>query len=363
MNSKRTSDRTRVMVVDDAVVARLLVTEALHADPQLELAGTAANGRIALEKLDELAPDVVVLDVEMPELDGLETLKAIRARDRRLPVVMFSTLTSRGQTTTLDALTYGASDYVTKPATGSREESVRVLQEQLLPKLKALGARRRQSRSPLPARPALPTPRRTTTTNPVEVLAIGCSTGGPNALADLLPALPRDLGVPVVIVQHMPPNFTKMLADRLNKVSALPVVEAQDGDVLEPNKVYLAPGGLHMTVDKRGLSTTLVCQDGPLVRSCKPSVDVLFRSVAKAYRGNALAVVMTGMGSDGLDGANSLVDLGSRVLVQDEASSVVWGMAGHVAEAGLADAVLPLDRLASEIGTRVRLGRRETALR
>jgi two-component system chemotaxis response regulator CheB len=357
MQNKRTSDRIRVLVVDDSVVARLLVSEALHADPALELAGTAANGRIALEKLDELAPDVVVLDVEMPELDGLETLKAIRARHRRLPVVMFSTLTSRGQSTTLDALTYGASDYVTKPTTGSREDSVQVLQQELLPKLKALGARRAVTRT------AVPAPRGIGAVQPVEVLAIGCSTGGPNALADLLPALPADLGVPVVIVQHMPPNFTKMLADRLTRLSALPVVEARGGDVLEPNQVYLAPGGLHMTVVRQGLSVGVVCADGPLVRSCRPSVDVLFQSVASAYRGNVLGVVMTGMGADGLDGSRALVEAGGRVVVQDEASSVVYGMNRHVVDAGLADAVRPLDRLAAEITTRILTSRRQTALR
>lgn len=357
MHTMRTSDRIRVLVVDDSVVARLLVSEALHADAALELAGTAANGRIALEKLDELAPDVVVLDVEMPELDGLETLKAIRARHRRLPVVMFSTLTSRGQSTTLDALTYGASDYVTKPTTGNREDSVRVLQQELLPKLKALGARRDVARAVVPG------PRSTRAALPVDVLAIGCSTGGPNALADLLPALPGDLGVPVVIVQHMPPTFTKMLADRLTRLSSLPVVEAHGGEVLEPNKVYLAPGGLHMTVVRRGLSAEVVCADGPLVRSCRPSVDVLFQSVASAYRGNVLGVVMTGMGADGLDGSRALVEAGGRVVVQDEASSVVYGMNRHVVDAGLADAVQPLDRLAAEITARIRASRRITSLR
>lgn len=339
--------KIRVMVVDDAVVSRLLVTEALHADPDLELAGTAANGQIALDKLDELAPDVIVLDVEMPVLNGLETLKAIRARHRRLPVVMFSTLTSRGQQTTLDALTYGASDYVTKPTTGSREESVRVLREELLPKLKALVDRA------APASAVLPAPRRNGLTAPVELVVIGCSTGGPNALADILPALPSDLSVPVVIVQHMPPMFTRLLSERLDRTCDLAVAEAAGGEVLAPGQVWIAQGGQHLTVVKDGFTTRLALDDGPQVNSCKPAVDVLFRSAAKAHGRGVLGVVLTGMGQDGMEGSRAVREAGGSVVIQDEPTSVVWGMARHVAEQGLADAVLPLPRIAEAITERV----------
>lgn len=338
----------RVMVVDDSVVVRLLVAEALRGSPDLELAGVAANGRIALEKLDALAPDVVVLDVEMPELDGLQTLELLRKRDRQLPVVMFSTLTSRGASATVEALTLGASDYVQKPSEGSREQSLAVLREELLPKLVALGSRRRRP-------PAAPPPkaRPRSRTAPVQAIVIGVSTGGPVALAEMLPHLPSDLPVPVFVVQHMPPMFTRMLAERLDKRCPLAVAEAQGGEVVAPGQIWLAPGGSHLIVQRVGAEVTLATHDGPPVNSCRPAVDILFEAATQVYGAGLLAVVMTGMGQDGLRGCRAVQAAGGQVIVQDEETSVVWGMPRFVAESGIADAVLPLDQIAQEICRRV----------
>lgn len=345
------------MVVDDSVVVRLLVAEALRADADLQLAGVAQNGRIALEKLDEIAPDVVVLDVEMPEMDGLATLRALRARHRRLPVVMFSTLTSRGTSTTVEALTLGASDYVTKPSTGHREQSVQVLREDLLPKLKALAGRRSAGTTVVPAA------RRTRTPGvPVQAVVIGVSTGGPNALADMVPQLPVDLEVPVLLVQHMPPMFTGLLAQRLDARSALQVTEAAGGERPGPGQVWIAPGGKHLTVQRLDGVVTLGTNEDPPVNSCRPAVDVLFASAARAFGAGTLAVVMTGMGQDGLAGAKTVRDAGGQVIAQDQETSVVWGMPRFVAEQGIAEAVVPLDRIAAEITHRVRACRTPRAL-
>ncbi len=340
----------RVLVVDDSVVVRMLVAEVLRADPGFELAGVAANGRIALDCLDRVQPDVVVLDVEMPELDGLQTLAEIRRRNRTLPVVMFSTLTSRGATATIEALTLGASDYVQKPSTGSRDQSLAVLRTELLPRLHALVRRPR-------AVPPAPRPRGPVGTSRVDVVVIGVSTGGPNALADVLPCLPADLPVPVLVVQHMPVTFTRMLAERLDRLCPLAVAEAQGGEVVLPGTVWLAPGGQHLAVERRGVGRQLVTHDGDPVNSCRPAVDVLFEAAVGTYGAGVLAVVMTGMGQDGLRGCESVKAAGGQIVAQDEASSVVWGMPRFVAQAGLAEAVLPLDQLAAEITRRVRVAR------
>ena len=360
----------RVLVVDDSVVVRRLVTRALEADPEVEVVGVAANGRIALAKIAQLRPDVVTLDIEMPELDGLETLRELRREWPRLPVIMFSTLTERGATATLDALALGASDYVTKPSTvKDAEEAVAQVRAALVPRAKSLAARV-AARSETGAAAAGP---RTETAAPVlrlpapghrgvvEVLAIATSTGGPNALAEVLSALPERLPVPVVIVQHMPPVFTRFLAQRLDSASALSVKEAESGDRLEPGCAYIAPGGLHLAVTLQAGLPTLITHEGPPENSCRPAVDVLFRSVAEVFGSGTLACVLTGMGQDGLRGGEVIAAAGGRLVVQDEESSVVWGMPGFVARAGLADAVLPLYELASELGRRVLAGRRPVA--
>jgi two-component system, chemotaxis family, protein-glutamate methylesterase/glutaminase len=356
--------RIRVLVVDDSVVVRRLVTRVLEEDPEIEVVGVAANGRIALAKLAQLAPDVVTLDIEMPELDGLATLAELRPRWPRLPVIMFSTLTERGAEATLEALSLGASDYVTKP-TGlhNAAEALETVKAELLPRIKALHGARQLSRAPHAAlaapQPLAPVVRPPVRIGPVRIdlVTIGVSTGGPNALAELLPSLPGNFPVPVVIVQHMPPVFTRMLADRLDTRCAVRVVEAEGGEVLAPGTVYIAAGGRHLTLHRQGASVLTAANDDPPENSCRPAVDVLFRGVAELYGPNALAVVLTGMGQDGLRGAEVIRVAGGQVLAQDEESSVVWGMPGFVVKAGLADAVLPLDRLAGEIGNRVAAGR------
>ena len=351
-------------MVDDSVVVRRMVGDALSADPQLEVAGAAANGKIALAKIPQVNPDIVILDVEMPELDGIGTLVEIRKSLPALPVIMYSTLTQRGAEATLEALSKGATDYVTKPSNvGSAAQGLECIRTQLIPKIKAICSRTLgfAITSPLiasapskPFTPAWALPRRE---ERIDIVAIGVSTGGPNALASLIPTLPRDLPVPVVIVQHMPPVFTRLLAERLAAKSEIGVEEGHAGAVLGPGRAWIAPGDYHMVVASDRHQVILRTHQGPPENSCRPAVDVLFRSVADVYKPHALAVVMTGMGQDGLRGCEHIRESGGQILAQDQASSVVWGMPGFVANAGLADRVLPLDQLGVEIIRRVRSGR------
>jgi two-component system chemotaxis response regulator CheB len=346
----------RVMVVDDSVVVRKIVTDVLSADPDIEVVGTAVNGRIAVAKLEQLKPELVTMDIEMPEMNGIEAVRAIRAGQggtahSRVPIVMFSTLTERGASATLDALSAGANEYVTKPANvGSVSQSMESVREQLIPKIKALTGRPATvgpaAAPPPPPRPAAP---RTGPGKKPEVLVIGSSTGGPEALAQVLSKLPANLPVPVLIVQHMPPVFTRQFAQRLDRLSPLRVVEAADGSPLVPGTVHLAPGDHHLVVRKtaRGLHTAL--NQGPPENFCRPAVDPLFRSAVSAYDGAVLAVVLTGMGSDGRNGAAEIRSAGGTVVVQDQATSVVWGMPGAISQAGLADEILPLDRIPDAI--------------
>jgi len=338
--------KIRVLVVDDSVVMRRVLSEVIAADAELEVAGYAANGQIALGLLEQVSPDVVTLDIEMPVMDGLATLKAMRARRSNVPVIMFSTLTERGAEATIDSLALGASDYVAKPTElGSYFAARERIREALVPKIKALCHKSRSSVVPA-AKPSLA---RHKLLGRIDVVAIGCSTGGPNALAQVLPALPREFAVPILIVQHMPPAFTRFLAQRLSSLCALPVEEAVGGDILTAGKIWVAPGGFHLSVKRDGATQKLEVTQAPPENSCRPSVDVLFRSVAQVFANRVLAVVLTGMGQDGLRGCELLADTGAHILVQDEATSVVWGMPGFVAKAGLADAILAL----SDIGPRI----------
>jgi len=354
--------KIRILVVDDSVVIRRMVTDALSADPALEVAGSAANGRIALSKIPQVNPDLITLDIEMPEMDGLETLRELRKTYHKLPVIMFSTLTERGASATLDALALGANDYVTKPSNvGSATAALERIREQLIPKIKA----HCPLASPSSVQPATALPRPTSTPRalpkleirapgaPVEIIAIGVSTGGPNALAEVIPQLPASLPVPVVIVQHMPPVFTKLLAERLSSKSQIRVEEGQPGENLVPGRAWVAPGDFHMAVERGKAGVHLITHRQPPENSCRPAVDVLFRSVAEVYGPRSLGVVMTGMGQDGLRGSERIREAGGRILAQDEATSVVWGMPGFVAQAGLAEKVLPLNQIASEIVLRV----------
>jgi two-component system chemotaxis response regulator CheB len=353
--------KIRVLIVDDAVVMRRLISEVIAGDPGLEVAGVAANGSIALQKISQVNPDVITLDVEMPEMDGVATVREIRKQYPRLPVIMFSTLTQRGAETTLDALTAGATDYVTKPANvGSISESISRLERELIPRIKAHCRHVIPFETPLVVRrlerPATPVtvPPRPPGPQQVGLLCVGSSTGGPNALADLFSGLAKPLPVPVLIVQHMPPVFTRILAERLGKVSGLPCHEAEAGQLIESGHVYLAPGGRHLELAREANKLVARLHDGPPENSCRPAVDVLFRSAATLMGPSVLAVVLTGMGQDGLRGSEVIRERGGRILAQDEASSVVWGMPGHVANAGLAEAVLPLTELSGEISRRLR---------
>jgi two-component system chemotaxis response regulator CheB len=352
----------RVLVVDDSVVIRRVLCDALASDPAIEVAGTASDGRIALAKIVQLKPDLITLDVEMPNMSGLETIAEIRKLNPKVPVIMFSTLTERGATTTLDALALGASDYVAKPSnTGSLDVTMARIKQDLLPKIKALCGRR-QIFASTPAAPLLSKNKAATAAAPrpaarIEILAIGTSTGGPNALAELLPAIPSDFPVPIVIVQHMPPLFTRMLAERLNKQTTIRVHEGQRGMKLEPGHAWIAPGDHHMTVERHGAAVQLATNQGPPENSCRPAVDVLFRSVAAAFGANTLAVVLTGMGFDGVLGSQVVRERGGRVYVQDEASSVVWGMPGQTAAAGFSDNIFPLNAMAAEIERHTRASR------
>jgi two-component system chemotaxis response regulator CheB len=348
----------RILVVDDSVVIRKVLSDALSADHALKVVGVAGDGRIALAKIPLLTPDLVTLDIEMPVMDGLETLAALRKLYPKLPVIMFSTLTERGARATLDALSLGASDYATKPSnTGGPAEAIERIRAELIPKIKALCGVTPSKPLSLPAaRPLLKVRARINAR--IEIVAIGTSTGGPNALAEVLPRIPNDFPVPIVVVQHMPPIFTRLLAERLASRSAIPVEEGVAGVVLSPGRAWIAPGNFHMTVVRAGVQGRLNLNQAPSENSCRPAVDVLFRSAARAYGANVLGVVMTGMGADGVRGAQDIREAGGEVIIQDEASAVVWGMPGLVYAAGLADAVCPLDRLAQEITRRVLQSRR-----
>ncbi len=351
----------RVLVVDDSVVFRRLVSEELARDPELEVAGTAPNGKIALAKLSQVNPDLVILDIAMPEMDGLQTLKELRKTYPRLPVIMFSALTERGASETLDALALGASDYFTKPTdVGGLDASLRVLREELIPEIKALCGASRPTPAPrvAPAAPIAPG-RPSAGTGQIRVLAIGSSTGGPNALAEIFQNLPADFPVPIVVVQHMPPMFTRLLAERLSAQSPIQVHEATSGATLAPGHAWIAPGDYHMIVVRDGLYERLLIHQDPPENSCRPSVDVLLRSVAQCYGPDSLTAILTGMGSDGLRGCQAIHEAGGKILAQDEATSVVWGMPGYVAEAHLADRVLPISAIAGEIVNRVRFQRRQ----
>jgi two-component system chemotaxis response regulator CheB len=348
----------RVLIVDDSSVIRKVVTEALASDAQIEVVGTAINGRAAIQQVDRLKPDAVTMDVEMPEMDGIEAVRQIRRTQPRLPIVMFSTLTERGASATLDALAAGASDYVTKPSnTRSFEQSKASIREQLIPKLKALAGTRRMAGPSRPIPPPKKSGRRPSRrATGFSALAIGCSTGGPDALAQVLPRLPGDLAVPVFVVQHMPPLFTRLLAQRLDTHCRLRVSEAQDGDIVQQGRVFIAPGGKHMVLRRQGTSVQVRLTEDPPENFCRPAVDVLFRSVSSLYGDRLLGVVLTGMGRDGELGATAIRSAGGEVVVQDEATSVVWGMPGAVAMAGQADKIYPLPRIGQEIAAMLTRG-------
>lgn len=347
------SSPIRILIADDSAVVRRLLTEVLSAETDMEVIGAAKNGQLAVVQCADLKPDVVLLDVEMPVMDGLTALRQLRQSDRWLPVIMFSSLTVSGAKATLEALSCGASDYVPKPSgTGHILRAVQYVKDELVPRVRHWGQRiRTVKESPIRIRKDSPivTVPSSAKRPPTAVVAIGSSTGGPNALADILSQLPPGLGVPILVAQHMPAVFTQMLAQRLDRRCHLSVREATDGCVVSPGNILIAPGDQHMEVVSNAGAAKISLNHNPPENSCRPSVDVLFRSVAKTYGERALAIVLTGMGKDGLEGCRILQQVGAHVVVQDEDSSVVWGMPRAVAEAGLANRVRPLGDIATEI--------------
>jgi len=346
--------RTRILIVDDSAVMRTLLRSVINSDPGLEMVGSAVNGESALDMMESLRPDLVLLDVEMPVMDGVQTLRELRARNIRIPVIMCSSLTQRGAAVTIEALSAGASDYVAKPCGQSNlTGATQALSQDLLPKIHALAGKRQ----PQPTRQAVTTPAalapiQLCSSMPPAVVAIGVSTGGPAALDVVLPQLPASFPLPVLIVQHMPEVFTQMLAERLGRTCPLRILEAFEGSPVSAGTVYIARGNWHMEVRAAGIPghphTLHLTQAAP-ENHCRPAVDVMFRTATAVFGGGVLGVVLTGMGSDGLAGARLIHARGGTVLVQDEVTSAVWGMPGAVARAGLAQRVLPLHSVAAEI--------------
>jgi two-component system chemotaxis response regulator CheB len=377
--SPATARRIRVMIVDDAIVVRGLFSRWLAAEPDLELVASLRTGREAVAQLERSDPDVVVLDVDMPELDGIAALPLLLERKRDLVVIMASTLTRRNAEISLRALSLGAADYIPKPASSREVTASAAFRRELIEKIRQLGLRCKRLRSapaqpgaPYEAKPTLQPRFRAEAAAPVQteivlrpmplmqprVLVIGSSTGGPQALNLILAQIGRVIdAVPVLITQHMPPTFTAILAEHLTRLAKRPVHEVRDGEEVKAGAVYLAPGGKHMRVTRRGGATVIALDDGPLINFCKPAVDPLFSSAATVWGNRVLALVLTGMGSDGLAGAKTVIASGGHVMAQDEPTSVVWGMPGQVTMAGRCSAVLPLADIAPKL-TRLFAGER-----
>ena len=357
----------RVMVVDDSVVIRGLIARWIEAEPDMVVAASLRTGLDAVNQVERVNPDVAVLDIEMPDLDGISALPLLLAKKPHLVVIMASTLTRRNAEVSLKALSLGASDYIPKPESTRERDAAETFRRDLIEKIRHLGARRRRplatvSSPPLvpaadrgrdihvrPAVPAQPVLRPFGTVAP-RALLIGSSTGGPQALMSLIAELgPLIDRVPVLITQHMPPTFTTILAEHLARASRRPAHEGVDGEPIKPGQIYLAPGGRHMRVERQGSSAVIALDDGPPVNFCKPAVDPLFTSAIGVWQGAILAVVLTGMGSDGTRGGRELIAAGGSIIAQDEATSVVWGMPGSAANAGICSAVLPLGQIAPKL--------------
>ena len=361
------TDPIRVMVVDDSVVARGLMARWLDADPALAVIETSRTGKLAVENVARANPDVIVLDIEMPDMDGLTALPLLLKARPGVQVVMASTLTRRNAEISLKALSLGAADYLPKPETNSGVSTSTEFRRDLIEKVRALGTKAKtRTRRTIPTvspvapvqmrasasepsaahPPVMPQPLRRWSSSVPRIVAIGSSTGGPQALTKLVAALgPAAARVPIVITQHMPATFTAILAENLGKASGLPSAEGRDGDVLQPGRIYVAPGGKHMILEPHPGSARVRLDDGPPVNFCKPAVDPMFQSIAQIYGPACLAAVLTGMGNDGGVGARLIADAGGSVIAQDEESSVVWGMPQAVVQQKACAAILPIDRV------------------
>ncbi len=352
------------MVVDDSAVIRGMVSRWLKEDPAISVVGTASNGLVALKDAEKHKPDVVVLDIEMPEMDGMTALPELLKIDPDMKIIMASTLTTRNAEISLQALANGAADYIPKPGTSRDAQQSDDFQRLLVEKIKALGAARRlkPGRGRIVAdKPAAAAPagkgtygeskitlRRASPYSP-KVLAVGSSTGGPQALFEVLGYLKGNFKLPILITQHMPPTFTKILAEHITRITGGECHEAVDGEKVVAGCVYIAPGDWHMIVEQQGADVVIRLNQAPPENFCRPAVDPMFRSIAKVYGKNTLAVILTGMGHDGLEGGGVLVEAGGSLIAQDEASSVVWGMPGAVATGGLCSAVVPLTEVGPTI--------------
>ena len=365
-----TRDPLRVLIVDDTVVYRKVVTDVLSELPDVEVVGTASNGKIAMAKVESLKPDLLTLDIEMPEMNGIDVLSRLQEQAPDVGAIVLSTLTHKGGDLTMQALELGAFDFITKPETGSMEESRKEIQKTIAPMLMAF-ARRREIKNILKGtsttfRPADSPKKPPEKTDNIaermriisekirvkpEIVGIGISTGGPKALAKMMPQLPAPINVPILIVQHMPPIFTQSLARNLDSKCGFDVKEAVDGEPITPNKAYIAPGGKQMKVvaGADGINRIILITDDPPENSCKPSVDYLFRSIAQHYVGRSTGVIMTGMGSDGSLGLKLMKRSGSLIIAQNEATCVVYGMPKEPIENGIVDVIVPLDKIAEVI--------------
>jgi two-component system chemotaxis response regulator CheB len=357
------------MVVDDSVVIRGMISRWIGAEPDMEVSASLRTGLDAVNQIERIKPDVAVLDIEMPELDGISALPQLLAKKRDLVIIMASTLTRRNAEISFKALSLGAADYIPKPESTREASAAETFHHDLIQKIRHLGAKARRraslaaspSMAPAPERarevsvqpvavPITQLPRRPFSMLAPRVLLIGSSTGGPQALmtlvADIGPVIDR---FPVLITQHMPPTFTTILAEHLGRASRRPAHEAVDGEIVKPGRIYLAPGGRHMRVVRHGAETVIALDDGPPVNFCKPAVDPLFNSAIDVWQGSIMSVILTGMGSDGMRGGKDIVAAGGSVIAQDEATSVVWGMPGAAANAGICAAVLPLNQIAAKL--------------
>lgn len=360
--SSRDPHTIAVMVVDDSAVVRGLVSRWVSEDPDLDVVGKFANGKLAVEGVAQCAPDIIVLDIEMPVMDGMTALPQLLQRLPDVKVIMASTLTRRNAEISLEALSLGAVDYIPKPEGNSGVTTSSDFRTDLLNKIKAVGGTAAARPAPRtvdsPLTEPVPTAQKSdaaislrpfSTTRP-RVLAIGSSTGGPKALATVIKDIVAVIDTaPVLITQHMPATFTSILAEHLGRDSQRNSKEAENGEALRPGTIYVAPGGKHMALDVNGNEVLLNVYDGPDVNFCKPAVDPLFQSVAKIFGASALAVVLTGMGHDGAGGAVEIANAGGSVIAQDEATSIVWGMPGATATAGACSAILSLDQIGEKI--------------